>query len=95
MYDAKSRGRNLVRVYGEPEPAAKDTRREPEKKLPEGSRLTNAQMEKIRRDHFQRHAPICPDDQTPLRIHEFNEMGRATPRLLISCPLCGLNEDIG
>lgn len=95
MYDAKNRGRNLVRFHGEPEPKANDVRREPERKQPEGSRLTSAQMEKMRKDHFQRRGAVCPEDQTPLRVLEFNEMGRATPRLIISCPLCGLNEDIG
>ncbi len=95
MYDAKNLGRNLVRFHGEPEPKANDVKREPERKQPEVGRLTTAQMEKIRRDHFQRRGAVCPEDQTPLRILEFNEMGRTTPRLIISCPLCGLNEDIG
>jgi len=95
MYDAKNRGRNLVRFHGEPEPKAKGTKREPERKQPEGSRFTTAQMEKMRKDHFQGHAAICPEDQTPLRVSESNELGRATPRLIVTCPFCGLNEVIG
>ncbi len=94
MYDAKSRGRNLVRFHGEPEPKANDVRREPDRKQPEGGRLTSAQMEKVRKDHFQRRGAVCPDDQTPLRVLESHPVGSATPRLMISCPMCGLNEVI-
>ncbi|HXK28010.1 MAG TPA: GGDEF domain-containing protein [Candidatus Binatia bacterium] len=94
MYDAKNRGRNLVRFHAEPEPSPRVAVREPERKQPEGGRLTSTQRATLRKDHFQGTRIVCPDDQTPLRTREFSLLGSATPQLMISCPLCGFNEMI-
>jgi diguanylate cyclase (GGDEF)-like protein len=93
MYDAKNRGRNLVRVFGEPDPP-KGVSREPVRKAPEPGRLTEIQMEAIRTNYFQRRVVVCPDDGTPLDVRRVDLVGSPIPDLLVHCPLCGLHARI-
>lgn len=69
LYDAKRRGRNLVRLFGEPAPT-KPGPREPERKAPEPSRLTDEQRAELRR-RLLRHEQIeCPEDGAFLEVHD-------------------------
>jgi len=93
VYDAKNRGRNLVRVFGEPEPP-KAGPREPKRRKPEPGRLTEKQRSQMRSNHFQGCRIVCPEDGAILDVRELNTMGSATRGLLIYCPMCGLNEGL-
>ncbi len=90
LYDAKNRGRNLVRVFGEPEP--KDKKREPERKLPSPGSLTEKQKSELRQQYFRGVEIKCPKDGAILEVRESTEIGQATVHLFIWCKMCGLNE---
>jgi diguanylate cyclase (GGDEF)-like protein len=94
MYDAKNRGRNLVRFYGEPEPAAATTVREPERRQPEPGELTADQQRKIREEYFRTHVARCPRDQALLHVQDTTGMGQSTNSLYVSCPMCGLSAEL-
>jgi diguanylate cyclase (GGDEF)-like protein len=93
LYDAKNRGRNLVRVVGEPEPP-KDKKREPERKLPSPGALTEQQKRELRRQYFMGVSIRCPRDRAILEVHETTEVGKPTTGLLIWCKMCGLSETL-
>jgi diguanylate cyclase (GGDEF)-like protein len=88
-YDAKKRGRNLVRVFGEVPPDAA-TPRVPERKSPAPSALTDDQQVAIRLDYFRNGVAFCPRDEARLNVTETTPFGEATKRIYISCPFCGL-----
>ncbi|HAH06566.1 MAG TPA: hypothetical protein DCM05_08575 [Elusimicrobia bacterium] len=91
MYDAKNRGRDLVRVSGEPEPQA-DKSRTPERKLPPAGVLTEEEQQTIRQRHFAGFDVRCPKDGALLRIEEIGSIGSATVDLVIQCRMCGLTD---
>lgn len=93
LYDAKNRGRNLVRICGEPEPP-RARPHEPERRLPEPGRLTETQRQQLRRDYFQGCRIVCPEDEAILDVHERNTIRAATRGLLVVCPMCGLAEEL-
>jgi diguanylate cyclase (GGDEF)-like protein len=93
MYDAKTRGRNLVRLFGEPEPSAANVQ-PTVRRQPDPGHLSDEHKEALRRDYFRTGRAVCPMDQAILQVHKSHAVGEATPRLLIMCPLCGLNEVI-
>ena len=94
LYDAKNRGRNLVRVFGEPEPPTVKAR-EPERKLPLPGALTNKQKSDLRQQYFRNHIITCPIDGAILDVDEINEIGkRSTVGLHIWCKMCGLTEKL-
>lgn len=74
LYDAKNRGLNLVRIFGEPEPP-KDKIREPERKLPSGSALTEDEKGMLREQYFRGDGIKCPRDKAILEVHESTEIG--------------------
>jgi diguanylate cyclase (GGDEF)-like protein len=90
MYDAKNRGRNLVRFHGEPAPSTPAERGPPPRKAPEPGSLTEAQLLEMRRLHFKHRAISCPNDGAYMRTHEINEIGKATVSVIAHCPQCGL-----
>lgn len=93
MYQAKTLGRNLVRVFGEREPVQRD--RTPERKTALPAALSDDDRERIRITYFSGHKPECPKDGVAFRVlKEFHEVGRSTPTIIIMCPLCGLEEII-
>lgn len=96
MYDAKNRGRNLVRYFGEPEPelVAPTTSREPSRKQPEPGSLTNEEAESIRKQYFTRRMAKCPRDEAILEVEDTTSLGQARNSLYISCPMCGLSAEI-
>lgn len=93
LYDAKNRGRNLVRISGEPEPP-KDQVREPERKLPSHGVLTEKEKRMLREQYFRGVTIRCPRDKAILKVNEITEIGKATASLLIWCKMCGLTEEL-
>jgi diguanylate cyclase (GGDEF)-like protein len=93
LYNAKNHGRNLVRVYGEPEPSKGD--REPERKKAEAGKLTENQKREIKLQHFRGYRVRCPEDNALLKvIVGAMTFDQQTPGMRIICPFCGLEEDI-
>lgn len=92
LYDAKRLGRNLVRVAGEAEPVLPE--REPERKQPVPGALSDEQRDNIRATYFRGSAAECPKDGASLRVREVHDMGHRTPTLMVTCPMCGLQEFI-
>ena len=91
LYDAKNHGRNLVRVFEEPEPS-KERAREPDRRLPEAGALTEKQRDDLRVEYFTTYRIRCPIDGAVLTVNERNEVGMPKPRLSIWCKLCGLTD---
>ena len=90
MYDAKNRGRNLVRFHGEPAPQPVAQRSLPARKTPEAGGLTESQLLEMRQLHFKHTAITCPSDGAYMRTHEISEVGEATITVNAHCPQCGL-----
>lgn len=89
MYEATNLGRNLVRISGEPPPAAPGPRAIA-RRQPEPGSLSDEQAEAIRHDYFRRGGADCPFDGGRLTVRQVNPLNRRTPTLSVSCPLCGL-----
>lgn len=95
MYDAKQRGRDLVRCFGEPEPPPKVAAREPIRKQAESiSQLSAEQQQKIREDHFRTALARCPKDGARLSVQDTTTFGQSTKSIWVNCPLCGLSEEL-
>lgn len=94
MYDAKNRGRNLVRYFGEPEPIATTAVREVERKVPEAGELTQEERRTIRQNYFRDRVARCPRDEAVLDVEDTTSMGQKTRSIYVSCPLCGLSEEL-
>jgi diguanylate cyclase (GGDEF)-like protein len=94
-YDAKGRGRNLVRRFGEP-PPTRPGPREPERKPPAACRLTETQRTDLRRRHLQGERIRCPDDGAILRVVDVTttDSGPARRQFAIHCPDCGLVDEL-
>ena len=92
MYDAKNRGGNLVRYYGEPEPsvAVPGT----ERKQPEPGGLSADEQLKILQDYFVQGAARCPRDRAVLTVQDTTAFGQSTRSINVSCPLCGLSAHL-
>lgn len=89
MYDAKNRGRNLVRYHGEPEPRKVEESTQPVRKAPEPGGLTEKQFATFRSQHFKHQALICPDDGAYMETKEVRTFG--SPVVVFArCPQCGL-----
>jgi diguanylate cyclase (GGDEF)-like protein len=94
LYDAKNRGRNLVRAFGEPPPAQPDKAREPERKPPTPGGLTEEEKERLRLLHFRGQAITCPNDGAILRVNESQTIGSARATLFAHCRMCGWNQQL-
>jgi diguanylate cyclase (GGDEF)-like protein len=88
LYDAKKRGRNLVRFFGEPEPLP--TPREPPRKQPETGALADDEAERVREDYFRGGIAQCPRDEALLSVQNTTTFGASRDSLLVRCPMCGL-----
>jgi diguanylate cyclase (GGDEF)-like protein len=93
LYDAKNRGRNLVRYCGEPEPAT-IAPREPERRQPEPGGLSADEQRTIREEYFRTRVARCPRDQALLDVQDVTTFGQSRNSLLVSCPLCGLSAGV-
>ena len=89
MYDAKSRGRNLVRFFGEPEPQKGDESTQPKRKSPEPGGLSDKRLAEFRSQHFKHFALVCPNDGAYMRTNEARPLN--SPVVVFAhCPQCGL-----
>lgn len=93
LYEAKE-FRNLVRISGEPMPAASGPR-VTGRRQPDPNRLSESEAENIRSFYFKRGHGRCPRDESILEIQSIQSDERRTPDLLISCPFCGLSDRLG
>jgi diguanylate cyclase (GGDEF)-like protein len=93
MYEAKTLGRNLVRISGEPQPSASEPK-VTSRRQPEPGGISDEQIERIRKDYFQKRSARCPNDNALLNVYESHELGKRTPDLFVSCPMCGLNSHL-
>lgn len=93
LYDAKNRGRNLVRYFGEPEPPRPGPR-EPERKSPDVDGLTTEQRKAIRQSLLRRKMAECPNDGAYLEVEDFTPFGSAIREFFILCPGCGLTATL-
>jgi diguanylate cyclase (GGDEF)-like protein len=93
LYQAKKFGRNLVRISGEPPPAAPGPR-VPTRRQPEPGGLSDEQGAAIRTAYFKHGFAKCPHDGSRLDVEKSQPYDRSTPDLLVSCPLCGLSADL-
>jgi diguanylate cyclase (GGDEF)-like protein len=91
VYEAKDRGRNLVRLSGEPAPA-QPRPSDPERKLPETGRLTDQQKTELRRRLLRRDPIECPEDGAIFEVHDITSHGSVGRDFLIACPNCGLSD---
>jgi diguanylate cyclase (GGDEF)-like protein len=91
LYQGKQLGRNLVRVSGEPA-TYKPVERSIDRKEARPEILSDAEKTNIRNAYFRRIAPECPRDGAFLRVIEANTVDYRTPSLIVSCPICGLQE---
>ncbi len=94
LYDAKGRGRNIVRFFNEPAPIAEPEPRETARKAPASNGLSAEEEAGIRESYFRSGRARCPKDQAKLRVTEADAMGDRTVGLLVLCPMCGLNAYI-
>jgi diguanylate cyclase (GGDEF)-like protein len=92
MYDAKKRGKNLLRYYGEVEPKIAVVVHEVEKKEPEPGGLSADERLKIRKDYFRSRVAYCPRDESMLEVDDITSLGQSTRSVMVSCPMCGLSE---
>jgi diguanylate cyclase (GGDEF)-like protein len=93
LYDAKNRGRNLVRLSGEPDPTHPGPR-ETERKAPEAGKLTDQQKADFRK-RVLRHQPIeCPNDGAFFDVRDVTTHGSVGRDFMIMCPECGLRDHL-
>jgi diguanylate cyclase (GGDEF)-like protein len=93
LYDAKHRGRNVVRLHGEPAPTRPGAR-EPDRKLPEPGRLTDAQKAEMRRRLLRHERIECPEDGAYFDVHDVTHTGSVGREFLIMCPDCGMQDTL-
>jgi diguanylate cyclase (GGDEF)-like protein len=93
LYDAKDRGRDLVRYFGEPEPARPGPR-EPERRPAEVDGLTTEQRGDIRKRLLRHESAPCPVCGAYLDAQDFTPMGTALRQYFVMCPGCGLHAHI-
>lgn len=91
LYDAKDRGRNLVRLFGEPAPAKRGPR-EPGRKAPEAGKLTDHQRAELRRRLLRQERIECPEDGAFLEVRDISNRDSIGREFGIVCPECGLRD---
>lgn len=94
LYDAKHRGRNLVRIFGEPEQTQAGPR-EPDRKAPEPGALSDDQKSDLRKRHLRGERIRCPKDDAFLEVHDATTIGSIGRCFLVMCPACGLEALLG
>lgn len=97
LYDAKQRGRNIVRFVGEPPPQPnRPSYFVPRRKAPKPGEMPDDEKERLRREilrHGGAYCPVCEDD-IPLRTHDVTAMGDLGKSFLVHCPGCGFNTNL-
>jgi diguanylate cyclase (GGDEF)-like protein len=92
MYDAKHRGRNLVRYHGEPElqADAPPTPRTTPRKQPSPDHVPDEWIEAARTAHFRDEVVRCPRDQAIMKAQRTSGFGEVGG-VYFFCPSCGLS----
>ena len=93
LYDAKNRGRNLVRVYGEPEPIRVGPR-EVERKVAKPGRLTADQKAELRRRLLRDERIECPADGAYLKVVDVTHAESVGREFIVICPDCGMSDTL-
>lgn len=93
LYDAKNRGRNLVRLHGEPAPVEKAPR-QATRKVAQAGQLTDEQRAWIRRSILMRVTPKCPKDEVYLEHQDITSLGDVGRHFIVMCPECGLSDQV-
>jgi diguanylate cyclase (GGDEF)-like protein len=94
MYDAKKRGRNLVRFHGEPEPSASPPPRVVARRAPSPTWLSEEAKREARQQIIRGQVVVCPDDGAPLTVHDVTSYGSTGDEYLVSCPDCGKDAQL-
>lgn len=90
LYDAKQRGRNLVRAHGDSDSTSLSS----DRKLPKPGLATEAELQRLRLLHFRGEKIKCPKDRALLAVEELEYLGSTTSGIRVHCPVCGTTEDI-
>jgi diguanylate cyclase (GGDEF)-like protein len=93
VYDAKKRGRDLVRYCGEPEPQRPGPR-EAERKAPEPGGLTEEQLTEFRKQALHGQTILCPLDGAAFHVEDITSMGSVGREFHIRCTDCGLSATL-
>jgi diguanylate cyclase (GGDEF)-like protein len=97
LYDAKRRGRNLVRFFGEPAPQSDQPKPPgPPRKSPKPGEISDDEKERLRRailKHGGAYCPVC-EDEIPLSAHDVTTHNDSGKSFLVNCPACGFNTNL-
>lgn len=91
LYDAKDRGRNLIRLYGEAPPEVGQAR-EPKRKRAEPGTISDKAKEELRLEILRYGGAACPIDETPLEVHDVTNIVESGRSFVVHCPGCGFNS---
>ena len=93
LYDAKNRGRNLVRFSGERKPPTPEGR-PASRKMPEPGKLTEKQRRELRRRRLHGQVIHCPNDGAVLECIDASGTESVGSEFLVRCPDCGQSDSI-
>jgi diguanylate cyclase (GGDEF)-like protein len=93
LYDAKSLGRNLVRLAGELPPQPNQPRRVARKQAQAGH-LSDEEKEQLRLQILRQGYAVCPHDEVPLTAHDITTYEESGRSFLVNCPGCGFNTSL-
>lgn len=91
MYDAKKRGRNLVRYHDEPVTEPDCTPKVVARKEPDPGTLTEDQLAEMRRLHFKHREVECPNDGAYMITRQIQALDQEAAVVFARCPQCGLS----
>ncbi len=97
LYDAKQRGRNVVRFSGEPAPEPNVSARVGSaRKAPKPGEISDADKERLRREILRSGQAGCPscEDDMPLTSHDVTSFGESGKSFIVHCPACGFNTNL-
>jgi diguanylate cyclase (GGDEF)-like protein len=94
LYDAKRRGRNLVRVFGEDVHPAQGASIPARKVAPPPGELSEEDGAEVRTQYLATHRSHCPRDGCLLSVRVGREIGVPIQKLWIDCPQCGLSTHV-
>ena len=97
LYDAKQRGRNIVRVFGEPPPELDSVKgRAVTRKAAKPGDISDEEKERLRRailKYGRAFCPTCKEDM-PLDARDMTTYGESGKSFLVHCPACGFNTKL-
>lgn len=93
LYNAKHLGRNLVRLWGEPDPEPEETRK-PVRKEPVPGTISDEEKEELRIQYLRQGLVLCPKDQIPMDVIDMTAMGESGRSFIVTCPGCGFSTHL-